>query len=149
MALSSTLFLLLLSAIVVFGHLHPIETRRPGKGEPMEGRKASTRNQDRKQRSFDSQGNPEKMLKVLDFSADNDQQPDSNGEYTGATLEAGSLPESFTICSAIMVDAWTTDFNSAICCSTWSELRCLDIACATSSSVGTDAAAAGLAACLV
>ena len=108
MALSSTLFLLLLSAVLVFGHLHPTETRRPGKGEPMEGRKAFTRNRDRKQRSFDSQGNPETMLKVLDFSADNDQQPDSNGEYTGATLEAGSLPESFTICSAIMVDAWTT-----------------------------------------
>ena len=113
MALSSTLFLLLLSAVVVFGNLHPIETRRPVKGEPMEGRKASTRNRDRKQRSFDSQGNPEKMLKVLDFSADNDQQPDSNGEYTIATLEAGPLPESFTICSAFMAEAWTTGFSAA------------------------------------
>ena len=44
------------------------------------------------------------MLKVLDFSADNDHEPDSNGEYTSATIEAGPLPESFTICSAFMVD---------------------------------------------
>ena len=54
------------------------------------------------------------MLKVFDFSADNDQEPDSNGEYTGATLDAGALPESFTICSAIMVDdAWTTESKAA------------------------------------
>ena len=52
-------------------------------------------------------------LKVLDFSADNDQEPDSNGELTSATLKAGFLPESFTICSAIMVDAWTSEFSSA------------------------------------
>ena len=52
-------------------------------------------------------------MKVLDFSADNDQKPDSNGEFTGATLNAGFLPESFTICTAIMVQAWTTDFSSA------------------------------------
>ena len=51
------------------------------------------------------------MSKVLDFSADNDHEPDSNGEYTSATLDAGALPESFTICSAIMVDAWTTDLS--------------------------------------
>ena len=53
------------------------------------------------------------MTKVLDFSADNDQLPDSNGEFTGATLEAGPLPESFTICSAFMVEAWTTQFTQA------------------------------------
>ena len=46
------------------------------------------------------------IVKVLDFSADNDHQPDSNDELTGATLEAGFLPESFTVCSAIMTDAW-------------------------------------------
>ena len=113
MALSSTLFLLLLSAVVVFGNLHPIETRRPVKGEPMEGRKAFTRNRDRKQRSFDSHGNPQNMLKVFDFSADSDHEPDSNGEYTRTTLEAGPLPESFTVCSAFMVEAWTTLFRSA------------------------------------
>ena len=39
---------------------------------------------------------------------------DINGEYTGATLEAGPLPESFTICSAFMVEAWTADFGSAL-----------------------------------
>ena len=53
------------------------------------------------------------MWKVFDFSADNDQESDSNGEYTSATLDAGALPESFTICSAIMVEAWTTVFSSA------------------------------------
>ena len=52
------------------------------------------------------------MSKVLDFSADNDNEPDRNGEYTSATLDAGPLPESFTICSAIMVDAWTTEFSA-------------------------------------
>ena len=46
-------------------------------------------------------------LKVLDFSADADNARDSNGKYTSATLDAGALPESFTICSAFMVDAWT------------------------------------------
>ena len=67
------------------------------------------RNQDREQRSVsNSQGN---LSKVLDFSADNDNEPDSNGDYTGATLEAGPLPESFTICVSIMVDAWTTDIT--------------------------------------
>ena len=54
------------------------------------------------------------MMKVFDFSADNDQEPDSNGDYTGATLEAGPLPESFTICSASMVKAWTTRFSSVL-----------------------------------
>ena len=53
------------------------------------------------------------MLKVLDFSADNDHEPDINGEYTGATLEAGPLPDSFTVCSAFMVEAWTTEFSPA------------------------------------
>ena len=46
------------------------------------------------------------MLKVFDFSADNDHEPDSNGKYTEATLNAGFLPKSFTICSAMMVEAW-------------------------------------------
>ena len=70
--------------------------------------KAQTRIRIRQQRSISS-----KSLKVLDFSADNDHKPDSNGEYTSATLDAGALPESFTICSAIMVDAWTTEFTAA------------------------------------
>ena len=50
------------------------------------------------------------MSKVLDFLLDNDHEPDSNG----ATLEAGPLPESFTTCSAFMVEAWTTDFSEAV-----------------------------------
>ena len=55
------------------------------------------------------------MLKVFDFSADNDHELDSNGELTGATLSAGFLPESFTICLSIMVDAWswTTEIPNA------------------------------------
>ena len=51
--------------------------------------------------------------KVLDFSAVSDHEPDSNGEYTGATLKVDILPESFTICSAFMMEAWTTKFVSA------------------------------------
>ena len=50
---------------------------------------------------------PPSMLKVLDFSAD------SNAEYAGATLEAGPLTESFTICSAFMVEAWKGVTSSA------------------------------------
>ena len=113
MTMISTLFLVILSlsTTLVSGSLHPADqtTRRPKKGEPMEGRKALI-GSDRHQRSV---GSPDKILKVLDFSADNDQEPDSNGEYTSATLEAGPLPESFTICSALMVEAWTTDYSSA------------------------------------
>ena len=118
MTLPSSLFLFLLSASLVFGQPHPTDRtpRWSERGDPMEeGRRMDLAgNQDRLQKSVDSQGNPENMLNVLDFSADNDQQPDSNGEYTGATLEAGPLPESFTICSAIMVDAWTTKPSALI-----------------------------------
>ena len=98
------LFCLLLSLILVSGHLLTDDrtTRRPRKGDPEK-----TRIQSRQQRSDSSQ------FKVLDFFADNDQEPDSNGEFTGATLNAGFLPESFTICSALMVEAWTTEFTSA------------------------------------
>ena len=109
MALPSTLFLIIFSTTLVFGDLPPVshKTRRPWPTTPEEERKALTKH--RQQRSI---GSPT-LLKVLDFSADNDQKPDSNGEYTGATLEAGPLPESFTICSAFMVEAWTTMFSSA------------------------------------
>ena len=79
-----------------------------------EGRRDLAGNRDRQQKSDDSPGKPEEMLKVLDFSEDVDQKPDSNGEYTSATLEAGPLPESFTICSAFMTEAWTTDFSEAV-----------------------------------
>ena len=188
----STLFLLLLSATLVFGRLHPTDqtTKRPIKGEPMEEGKTFRKDRDRQQRSVGSQrisecqeGNPPgasysgkmnvttsgracqawsaqdphehsntevgehnlcrnpdgdpggvwcyttdpdkrwehcsvpicapKMMKVLDFSTDTDHEPDSNDEYTRATLEAGPLPESFTVCSAFIVEAWTTEFTAA------------------------------------
>ena len=70
------------------------------------GREVQTGIQDRQPRQVTT-------LKVLDFSEDGDGQPDSNGEYTRATLEAGPLPESFTICSAFMTEAWTTRFTAA------------------------------------
>ena len=111
MALPSTLFSLLLSLSLVFANLlhDDRSTKMPKKGDPGEGWKG--RIQDRQRRSVRIQAS--NMSKVLDFSADNDQEPDSNGEYTGASLKADFLPESFTICSAIMVDAWTTVFTSA------------------------------------
>ena len=54
-----------------------------------------------------------KAMKVLDLSDDNDHELDSNGEYTSATLKAGALPKSFTICSAFMAEAWIPEFQSA------------------------------------
>ena len=62
---------------------------------------------------FGSGSVPKYTAKVLDFSADIDQEPDSNGEFTSAILDAGPLPDSFTICLAFQVDAWTTVFASA------------------------------------
>ena len=55
----------------------------------------------------------EPMLKILDFSLDVDRAADGNGSYTHASLEKEQLPPSFTICSAFMVEAWTTDFSAA------------------------------------
>ena len=56
-------------------------------------------------------------LKVFDFSYhawdDNDEDEESY-EHTRTTLDAGSLTESFTICSSFMLwDYWTNDFKSA------------------------------------
>ena len=122
---SSTLLSVLLSLTLVSAKLvsHDRTTGRPRKGETEEGRKSLTKNRDRQHRSVSSQGNPEcqdgnplcvpSMLKVFDFSADIDHEPDNKGEYTSATLDVGPLPESFTICSAITVDAWTTEFGGA------------------------------------
>ena len=53
------------------------------------------------------------VTKVLDFSTDNDDQQDENGKYTSASLEIPSHPESFTVCSAFMVDAWKPPVSSA------------------------------------
>ena len=55
----------------------------------------------------------EKKFKILDFSKDNDHELDSNGEYTCATLNAGPLPESITVCSAFMVEAWQPSFKES------------------------------------
>ena len=106
MALPSTLLSLLLSLSLVFANLLSDErtSRMPRKGELEENRKI--RKRDRQQRS---EGNLAfETLKALDFSDDNDHEPDSDGEYTRATLNAGPLAETFTICLAYMVDAWTT-----------------------------------------
>ena len=103
MTICSSLSLFLLSASLASCLVLPSDLNER-RGE--EGRKVETRIQDRQPRSVST-------LKVLDFSADNDHQPDSNGEYTSATLEAGPLPESFTICSALMVEARTTEIVSA------------------------------------
>ena len=103
MTICSSFFkLFLLSASLASCLVLPAELKER-RGE--EGRKVEARIQDREPRSVST-------LKVLDFSEDNDHQPDSNGEYTSATLEAGPLPESFTICSALMVEAWTTEFTT-------------------------------------
>jgi hypothetical protein len=58
---------------------------------------------------------PEKTIKVLDFSLDNDHEMDSEWEYTHASLRNPmlNLPPAFTICSAFMVEAWTTEFQKA------------------------------------
>ena len=45
-------------------------------------------------------------LMALDFSMDNDQEPDENNSYTHASLQKENLPPSFTICTAFMVEAW-------------------------------------------
>ena len=53
---------------------------------------------------------PRCQIKVLDFSADNDQEYDINWELTQASLHTQvPLPESFTVCSAFMVEAWNTE----------------------------------------
>ena len=64
----------------------------------------------------------EKRFKILDFSKDNDHEPD-NGEFTGATLRAGPLPESITVCSAFMVEAWHTSFKQSKIFSLIEDLR--------------------------
>ena len=50
---------------------------------------------------------------MINFSKDNDQSPDSSGEYTGASLTKPDMPQDFTICAAYMVEAWNTPFSSA------------------------------------
>ena len=107
MTLLSTLFFLFLSVNMASCHFGPVNQNREFEERVHEQRRiGQTRIQDRQPRSVST-------LKVLDFSADGDQQPDSNGKYTGASLEAGPLPESFTICTAFMAEAFTTVFSAA------------------------------------
>ena len=84
MTLHSTFLLVFLSATLASCHLPTDQgAARELKESVRERRRiGQTRTQDRQSRSVST-------LKVLDFSADGDQQPDSDNEYTGATLEAG------------------------------------------------------------
>ena len=110
-----------LSIMFIFGRLLPEEDLSKRKsGSVIEGTVLNS-NRDRQQRSSIS-----KTTRVLDFSVDNDFKPDTNGEYTGATLEAGALSESFTICSAFMVEEWTSDYQTADMFTLFSEVCMLN-----------------------
>ena len=50
---------------------------------------------------------------VIDLSDDINNEPDSSGEFTMASLSKPDMPRDFTVCSAFMVKAWTTDFSAA------------------------------------
>ena len=91
MTLLLTMFPIFIVPTLVFGHLHSaiFTTRGPRTADPWEDRYALTKDRGRQHRSGPISV---EILKVFDFSADNDNKPDSNGEYTGATLEAGPLP---------------------------------------------------------
>ena len=84
MTLHSTFLLVFLSATLASCHLLTAQRAARELKESVRERRriGQTRTQDRQSRSVST-------LKVLDFSADGDQQPDSDNEYTGATLEAG------------------------------------------------------------
>ena len=107
-----TLFTVIILVAFLCGHVTPADENRKDKSE--KGRNTLHKNRERRQRSISSRDSPAPaMLKVLDFSADNDQKQDSDGELTSATFDAGATPESFTICSAFMIEAWTTDFSAS------------------------------------
>ena len=106
-----------LSIMFIFGRLLPEEDLSKRKsGSVIEGTVLNS-NRDRQQRSSIS-----KTTRVLDFSADNDFKTDTNGEYTGATLDVGALPQSFTICSAFMVEEWTSYYQTADLFTLYSEV---------------------------
>ena len=52
-----------------------------------------------------------KQTAVIDVSDDIDQETDSSGEYTGASLTKPEMPKDFTICGAFRMEAWTTPFS--------------------------------------
>ena len=114
MTLHSTLFLLLLSTNLVFGHLRPNESHEPWKGEPSKlwMREKLVLGIQTGNKDWSMVHSPDKISKDFYFSEDNDHESDSNGEYFCATLEAGALSESFTICSAFIVEA--TDFSDVV-----------------------------------
>ena len=112
MTLSKILFHLVFFVSYVSGHLLSAEpmTRVPTTmGAQKLGKKTFTRTEDRGKRSIRS----EKKVKIIDFSVDIDGEPDNSNEYTSATLNAGPLSKSFTICMGFMVEAWTSAFTSA------------------------------------
>jgi hypothetical protein len=56
------------------------------------------------------------MITVIDLSADSDNEVDSNGELTHASMTQDpkqSLPPAFTVCSAVMVEVWLGEAPSA------------------------------------
>ena len=90
-------------------------TRRPGgrRTPPTRRPGEEDRREEGGRRGRIQSSTPAPTTKVIDFSLDVDQAPDSNGSYTSATLEKEDLPPSFTICAAYMVEAWTTGFTAA------------------------------------
>ena len=56
---------------------------------------------------------PGELTSVLDVSDDVDQEPDMDGEYTGASLTKTGMPPDFTLCGAFRTEAWTTVFSGA------------------------------------
>ena len=114
MVLPFTLFLFLLLVSLDPGNSLPNEqmTRKERMRKPKEAINTHEEKQDRKERSLKSES---AELTIFDFSTDTNNNPDMNGEYTKATLDAGPLPDYFTICLAFMVEAWTTEFTEQIC----------------------------------
>ena len=110
MELTATFFCIFLFVPLLASHrLPPDDPRSRGSKKWNPGEEMEKRIGDRQQRSEDGSN----LMKVIDVSADNDQIADANGEYTSATLYGGALPDSFTICSAFMVEAWTTEQSAA------------------------------------
>ena len=66
----------------------------------------------RKPRSTDSGDGISDVLNVLSFADDNDDQADTDGEFTSASLKKTNMPASFTLCLAFMAEAWTDDYQS-------------------------------------
>ena len=100
-------FRLLLLATIVFNNMAKSSRRTDDENEFG-----------RRRRSTDSSENinppgESQLSKVLDFADDNDGKADKDGEFSSASLTGINLPESFAICTAFMVEAWTTDFSGA------------------------------------